>query len=147
MQLKNYSPLEKQDFSFVLCSMELVLYGAFILKNSINRLFKKKKKSKIWKLKCGFADISSMLMVSDKSATSHWFSPQTLLRIDCFSASQQRKRVCRCGLYIRLRRSVVRMCLAAMSSSLRRWAVSGGQLDSSCNMPFTICWENFATRS
>lgn len=35
--------------------------------------------------------------------------------------------------------SVVRMCLAAMSSSFLRCAVSAGQLESSCSMPFTIC--------
>lgn len=41
--------------------------------------------------------------------------------------------------YIRLLRSVVRMCLAAIRSSFLRCAVSAGQLESSCNIPFTIC--------
>lgn len=55
--------------------------------------------------------------------------------------------VCVAHVYVRLLRSVVRMCLAAMSSSLRRWAVSEGQFVSSCSIPFTICWEYFPTRS
>lgn len=41
--------------------------------------------------------------------------------------------------YIRLLRSVVRMCLAAIRSSFLRCAVSAGQLESSCSIPFTIC--------
>lgn len=49
--------------------------------------------------------------------------------------------------YIRLLKSVVKMCLAAIRSSFRRCAVSAGQLESNCNIPFTICWEYLATNS
>lgn len=40
---------------------------------------------------------------------------------------------------VRFLSSVVRMCLAAISSSFRRCAVSAGQFESSCNIPLTIC--------
>lgn len=49
--------------------------------------------------------------------------------------------------HVRFLSSVVRMCLAAMSSSFRRCAVSAGQFESSCSIPLTICWEYLVTNS
>jgi len=45
----------------------------------------------------------------------------------------------------RLRRSVARICRAAISSSLRRWATSWGQLWNRANIPCTMLDENWFT--
>ena len=41
---------------------------------------------------------------------------------------------------LRVRSSVARMCRAAISSSLRRWATSGGQFSKRLSIPLTISW-------
>lgn len=48
---------------------------------------------------------------------------------------------------IRFLSSVVRICFAAIRSSFLRCAVSAGQFESNCNIPFTICWEYLVTNS